>query len=64
MKVNDIINRLKDTRGYITEQFDESVVSVDEEDNDSNMYDYMLDGIENAIQFFEEWLRTNEDFTD
>jgi len=64
MKVSDIINRLKDTRGYITEQFDESVVSVDEEDNDSNMYDYMLDGIENAIQFFEEWLRTNEDFTD
>lgn len=64
MKVSDILNRLKDTRGYITEQFDESVVSVDEEDNDSNMYDYMLDGIENAIQFFEEWLRTNEDFTD
>ena len=62
MKVNDIINRLKDTRGYITEQFDE--YEVNEEDNESNVFDFMLDGIESAISFFEEWLRTNEDFTD
>ena len=62
MKVSDIINRLKDTRGYITEQIDE--YEVNEEDNESNVFDFMLDGIESAISFFEEWLRTNEDFTD
>ena len=56
MKVNDIINRLKDTRGYITDQ----EVNDWEEDDMT----FMLEGVESAIQFFEEWLRTNEDFTD
>jgi hypothetical protein len=59
MKVNDIVNRLKDTRGYLNEQIDEHC----DEDEMGDM-SFMLDGVESAIQFFEEWLLTNEDFTD
>lgn len=56
MKVSDILNRLKDTRGFINEQ----EVNDWEEDDMA----FMLEGIEGAIQFFEEWLNENEDLED
>ena len=62
MKVKDIINRLKDTRGFINETTEHYEGTLD--DGEMLDFDYMLEGIDSAIQFFEEWLLTNEDFTE
>lgn len=63
MKVNDIVNRLKDTRGYLNEQIDYEANNHLDED-ELNTFDFMLDGVESAILFFEEWLLDNEDNKD
>jgi hypothetical protein len=63
MKVADIINRLKDTRGFINERKIYEEDGECDEDELSNM-EFMLEGVESAIEFFEEWLLTNEDFED
>lgn len=60
MQVKDIINRLKDTRGFVNETTEHYQGTL--EDDEMQDFDYMLEGIESAIAFFEEWLLNNEDF--
>ena len=57
MKVHEIINRLKDTRGYIDEQKDEVVSMEGLNENASEdlaELDYFLDGIEEAIKLIQD----------
>ena len=46
MKIQDIINRLKDTIGFINEQFDEYELE--------GSATYMLEGIEEAIKLIQD----------
>jgi hypothetical protein len=62
MKVSNIINRLKDTRGFINESTEHYSGTLEEDEMKD--FDFMLEGLDEAIQFFEEWLLTNEDFTE
>jgi hypothetical protein len=59
MKVKDIVNRLKDTRGYLNEKLDEVLSDgCDDEGDYKAELDYLLEGIEEAINFLSaEWIK-------
>ena len=50
MKVQDIINRLKDTRGFINLEIEQ----VDDDENALSSFKYMLEGIEEAIKLIQD----------
>ena len=50
MKIQDIINRLKDTRGFLNDCKD----SNSQEDCTDEEVDYMLEGIEEAIKLIQD----------
>jgi hypothetical protein len=51
MKVSNIINRLKDTRGFINESTEHYSGTLEEDEMKD--FDFMLEGLDEAIQFFE-----------
>ena len=48
MEIKDVVNRLKDTRGFINEQVEEQGLSMQSE------AEYMLEGIEEAIKLIQD----------
>jgi len=53
MLVKDVINRLKDTRGFINEKKEYEIDCECDEDELTTM-DYLLEGIEEAIKLIQD----------